>query len=361
MSIIEGIKSIFGPYLDESLIARDGNWKNIIKNLSPSFTRDPERIKEILENRRIEEEAENTFKAPWDRGFVPFDPDREIKPAPMPGAIEYPDFFFTEEGDFIDPMGSGRIVGGTPGRAEEGYGRGKGRKGPSIATMDYRTLTVEKLIDRYGISREQAEKIYAWNLGHGRFSKGGPRDFSWLRDIFPNRGPSGPGLDRHPEEMKFDKIPRGDRPTPNWGDNEADPTIMDSERGRAANGGRIGYALGGSGNQMLNDSAQGIGSMVAFNDEEDYSLDDDALRTDPMELLDQIEAQGTIQTADMGTQEDPLMLYIMEQYEMMKDQGNLPAKYMGTNGMKLFLEEVGPVIISELEKQQGAGIASLQA
>ena len=130
----------------------------------------------------------------------------------------------------------------------------------------------------------------------------------------------------------------------------------------AANGGGIGYALGGSGNQMLNDSAQGIGSMVAFNDEEDYSLDDDALRTDPMELLDQIEAQGALQTADMGIQEDPLMLYIMEQYEMMKDQGNLPAKYMGTNGMKLFIEEVGPVIISELEKQQqGAGIASLQA
>ena len=187
---------------------------------------------------------------------------------------------------------------------------------------------------------------------------------------------SGPDWDRHPEELEtMDLSPKfwetfnptqpqtpKSRTVPNWGDNEADPTIMDSERGRAANGGRIGYALGGSGNQMLNDSAQGIGSMVAFNDEEDYSLDDDALRTDPMELLDQIEAQGTIQTADMGTQEDPLMLYIMEQYEMMKDQGNLPAKYMGTNGMKLFLEEVGPVIISELEKQQqGAGIASLQA
>jgi len=186
---------------------------------------------------------------------------------------------------------------------------------------------------------------------------------------------SGPDWDRHPEELetmdlspefweKFNptqpQTPKS-RTVPNWGDNEADPTIMDSERGRAANGGRIGYALGGSGNQMLNDSAQGIGSMVAFNDEEDYSLDDDALRTDPMELLDQIEAQGALQTADMGIQEDPLMLYIMEQYEMMKDQGNLPAKYMGTNGMKLFLEEVGPVIISELEKQQGAGIASLQA
>lgn len=89
--------------------------------------------------------------------------DNFPKPAPMPGAIDYPDFFYTPEGKFIDPMGSGRIMGGTPGRAEEGFGRGKGREGASIATLDLSTLSVEDLIDRYGISREQAEKIVEFN------------------------------------------------------------------------------------------------------------------------------------------------------------------------------------------------------
>ena len=89
--------------------------------------------------------------------------DNFPKPAPMPGAIEYPDFFYTPEGKFIDPMGSSRIMGGTPGRAEEGFGRGKGRKGASIATMDLSPLSVEDLIDLYGISREQAEKVVEFN------------------------------------------------------------------------------------------------------------------------------------------------------------------------------------------------------
>ena len=89
--------------------------------------------------------------------------DNFPKPAPMPGAIDYPDFFYTPEGKFIDPMGSSRIMGGTPGRAEEGFGRGKGREGPSIATMDLSPLSVEDLIDLYGISREQAEKVVEFN------------------------------------------------------------------------------------------------------------------------------------------------------------------------------------------------------
>ena len=89
--------------------------------------------------------------------------DNFPKSAPMPGAIEYPDFFYTPEGKFIDPMGSSRIMGGTPGRAEEGFGRGKGRKGAEIATLDYSTLSVKDLIDRYGIPREQAEKIVEFN------------------------------------------------------------------------------------------------------------------------------------------------------------------------------------------------------
>ena len=51
--------------------------------------------------------------------------DRDLPKTPtfnMPGLIEYPDFFYTPEGKFINPMGSSRIMGGTPGRAEEGFG-----------------------------------------------------------------------------------------------------------------------------------------------------------------------------------------------------------------------------------------------
>ena len=112
-----------------------------------------EEILKMLEGARI------TPKDPF--GFR--ERDNFPKPAPMPGAIDYPDFFYTPEGKFIDPMGSSRIMGGTPGRAEEGFGRGKGREGASIATLDLSTLSVEDLIDRYGISREQAEKIVEFN------------------------------------------------------------------------------------------------------------------------------------------------------------------------------------------------------
>ena len=112
-----------------------------------------EEILKMLEGARI------TPKDPF--GFR--ERDNFPKPAPMPGAIDYPDFFYTPEGKFISPMGPSRIMGGTPGRAEEGFGRGKGREGASIATLDLSTLSVEDLIDRYGISREQAEKIVEFN------------------------------------------------------------------------------------------------------------------------------------------------------------------------------------------------------
>jgi len=112
-----------------------------------------EEILKMLEGARI------TPKDPF--GFQ--ERDNFPKPAPMPGAIDYPDFFYTPEGKFINPMGPSRIMGGTPGRAEEGFGRGKGREGPSIATMDLSQLSVEDLIDLYGISREQAEKVVEFN------------------------------------------------------------------------------------------------------------------------------------------------------------------------------------------------------
>ena len=112
-----------------------------------------EEILKMLEGARI------TPKDPF--GFR--ERDNFPKPAPMPGAIDYPDFFYTPEGKFISTMGPSRIMGGTPGRAEEGFGRGKGREGPSIATMDLSPLSVEDLIDLYGISREQAEKVVEFN------------------------------------------------------------------------------------------------------------------------------------------------------------------------------------------------------
>ena len=84
-------------------------------------------------------------------------------------------------------------------------------------------------------------------------------------------GPNWRVRKRHPEEMTFDKIPRGDSESPNWGDNE-EAIWMNT-------GGRVGLALGGDpymedyenkegmnvpepGDQMLPDDAQGIVSQL---------------------------------------------------------------------------------------------------
>jgi len=85
-------------------------------------------------------------------------------------------------------------------------------------------------------------------------------------------GPNWRVRKRHPEEMTFDKIPRGDSESPNWGDNE-EAIWMNT-------GGRVGLALGGDpymedyrdksledpilepGDEMMPDDAQGIVSQL---------------------------------------------------------------------------------------------------
>lgn len=172
----------------------------------------------------------------------------------MPGAIDYPDFFYTPEGKFIDPMGSSRIMGGTPGRAEEGFGRGKGRKGAEIATLDYSTLSIKDLIDRYGISREQAEKIVEFNtkqmIERSAGNRARPQDTSdnnllekilpflgfstrtpssGIMEIMKNQPPVSPGAN---EDLIFELMKEKGKET---------------GRGKLAYGGRIGFESGTEG------------------------------------------------------------------------------------------------------------------
>ena len=168
----------------------------------------------------------------------------------MPGAIDYPDFFYTPEGKFINPMGSSRIMGGTPGRAEEGFGRGKGRKGAEIATLDYSTLSVEDLIDRHGISREQAEKIVEFNKNEMLKKFGGSRGTRTEKNLFekilPFLGPS------------FRVAPVG---------------IMEAlskekaGRGRLQDGGRIGFESGTRDGRTVGMSQNRVTQLLALREE----------------------------------------------------------------------------------------------
>jgi len=183
--------------------------------------------------------------------------DRDLPKTPtfnMPGAIDYPDFFYTPEGKFINPMGSSRILGGTPGRAEEGFGRGKGRKGAEIATLDYSTLSIKDLIDRYGISREQAEKIVEFNtkqmIERSPGNRARPQDTSdnnllekilpflgfstrtpssGIMEIMKNQPPVSPGAN---EDLIFELMKEKGKET---------------GRGKLAYGGRIGFEAGTTG------------------------------------------------------------------------------------------------------------------
>ena len=171
----------------------------------------------------------------------------------MPGAIDYPDFFYTPEGKFIDPMGPSRIMGGTPGRAEEGFGRGKGRKGAEIATLDYSTLSIKDLIDRYGISREQAEKIVEFNtkqmIERSAGNRARPQDTSdnnLLEKILPFISPG-------PSSAKgIMEIMKNERPVSPGANEDLIFELMKGEgketgRGRLAYGGRIGFESGTEG------------------------------------------------------------------------------------------------------------------
>ena len=184
--------------------------------------------------------------------------DNFPKPAPMPGAIEYPDFFYTPEGKFIDPMGSSRIMGGTPGRAEEGFGRGKGREGASIATLDLSTLSVEDLIDRYGISREQAEKIVEFNKN--KMLKGIDKDDFLKR--FEDRTKTGKG-----EKNLLDAI----LPfiSPGVGTSGIMKLLSGEKAGRdrLQDGGRIGFESGTRDGRTVGMSKNRVTQLLALREE----------------------------------------------------------------------------------------------
>ena len=183
--------------------------------------------------------------------------DNFPKPAPMPGAIEYPDFFYTPEGKFIDPMGSSRIMGGTPGRAEEGFGRGKGREGASIATLDLSTLSVEDLIDRYGISREQAEKIVEFNKNE--MLKRMDKDDLLKR--FGDRKREGQGKNLLDVILPFISPGAGASGIMN---------LMSKEktgRGRLQDGGRIGFESGTRDGRTVGMSKNRVTQLLALREE----------------------------------------------------------------------------------------------
>ena len=202
--------------------------------------------------------------------------DNFPKPAPMPGAIEYPDFFYTPEGKFIDPMGSSRIMGGTPGRAEEGFGRGKGREGASIATLDLSTLSVEDLIDRYGISREQAEKIVEFNKN--KMLKGIDKDDFLKR--FEDRTKTGKG-----EKNLLDAI----LPfiSPGVGTSGIMKLLSGEKAGRdrLQDGGRIGFESGTRDGRTVGMSKNRVTQLLALREEAVDKRDDDKIIQIDQELF----------------------------------------------------------------------------
>ena len=130
------------------------------------------------------------------------------------------------------------------------------------------------------------------------------------------------------------------------------------------NGGRIGYALGG--NEMLRDSRQGLGGMMMAADDSEMRVPTDMIddpagsfETDPMELREEIDREGMLRTAAM---EDPMLGLVIQAYDELKDQGQLPNEYLGPQGLENFIRLEGERIIQSMQQRdEGAGIASLRA
>ena len=128
------------------------------------------------------------------------------------------------------------------------------------------------------------------------------------------------------------------------------------------NGGRIGYALGG--NEMLRDSRSGLGSMMAADDSEmrvpTDMIDDPGgmFETDPMELREELDREGMLRTAAM---DDPMLDIVIQAYDDLKDMGQLPNEYLGPQGLENFIRLEGERIIQSMRQREGAGIASLRA
>jgi len=134
---------------------------------------------------------------------------------------------------------------------------------------------------------------------------------------------------------------------------------FDDARSSNYTGGRIGYALGG--NEMLRDSRQGLGSMMMAGDETEPPMEmiDPGFDSGPEELLQDIDREGMLRTAAM---EDPMLGLVIQAYDELKDQGQLPNEYLGPQGLENFIKLEGERIIQSMQQRdEGAGIASLRA
>ena len=122
---------------------------------------------------------------------------------------------------------------------------------------------------------------------------------------------------------------------------------------------------------IMRDMQNGLGGlpqgrMMAADDSEmrvpTDMIDDPGgtFETDPMELREEIDREGMLRTAAM---EDPMLGYLIQTYDELKDQGQLDPKYMGPQGLEDFIKIEGPMLIQAMQQreEQGAGIASLRA
>ena len=107
------------------------------------------------------------------------------------------------------------------------------------------------------------------------------------------------------------------------------------------------------------------GKMMAAGDDEmrvpTDMIDDPGgmFDTDAIELREELDREGTLRTAAM---EDPMLGLIIEAYDMLKDQGQLPNEYLGPQGLEKFITIEGERIIQSMQQRnEGAGIASLRA
>jgi len=116
----------------------------------------------------------------------------------------------------------------------------------------------------------------------------------------------------------------------------------------------------------IRDMRNGLGGLpqgqrMAAGDETEPPMEmiDPGFDTGPEELLQELDREGMLRTAAM---EDPMLGLVIEAYDMLKEQGQLPNEYLGPQGLENFIKLEGERVIQSMQQQeQGAGIASLRA
>ena len=103
------------------------------------------------------------------------------------------------------------------------------------------------------------------------------------------------------------------------------------------------------------------GQMMAGGDDIEPPMEilDPGFDTGPEELLQELDREGMLRTAAM---EDPMLGLVIQAYDQLKEQGQLPNEYLGPQGLENFIKLEGERIIQAMHQEdQGAGIASLRA